>query len=511
MMQYHYNLGSFFEQICSIHADSIALHYEETNITYRELNTLSNTIARAIINKGILPGDVVAILNTKEPESYATMIACLKIGVAYTNIDKDNPISRSESILQQCKTRLIFVDHVPSKDFLEMVERMNGEVLLLKEICREKDGNTNTKDTFQITGSRIAYIMFTSGSTGVPKGVAITHQNVISFINWSKNRYNISPNDIFANISPMYFDNSVFDFYTALFSGASLFPIKKELLSQPKSLLKSIDKIRCTIWFSVPSMLIYLMTMKALSSSTFPSLRIISFGGEGFPKPELKKLYGLYSHRLEFINVYGPTEGTCICTSYTITDSDFDDMNELPSLGQINPNFDYLILDEDENNSNRGELILLGPNIGLGYYNDKERTSEVFSYYYGNSFYATPMYRTGDIVYEKEGLLFFLGRKDNQIKHMGYRIELEEIELAISQISGVNQVAVLYIRMNDAFGKIVAFIACDEEISVHVVRDELNGKIPEYMIPNTIRFLRVLPKNPNGKVDKTELTRIFLQ
>lgn len=508
-MRYHFNLGLLFEEVCSENADSIALRYLGSSMTYRELNTISNSIAAMIVGKGIHPGDVVVIINTKEPESYAAMIACLKIGVVYTNIDRDNPIVRSEAILRQCCPKLILSDTVMSSDFIDMVTKLGIIIASLNNFMMEKTSELKSDSVSMVTGSRIAYIMFTSGSTGVPKGVAITHQNVLSFINWSINRYRITPCDIFANISPMYFDNSVFDFYTALFSGASLFPIRKALLSKPKELLGAIDKIGCTIWFSVPSMLIYLMTMRALSKSSFMSLRIITFGGEGFPKTELKKLYDLYCDRIEIINVYGPTEGTCICSSYTITGGVFDTMDVLPSLGLINPNFAYLIFDEEGKVSDRGELYILGPNIGAGYFNDQKRSAEVFSYCFDYGFYATPMYRTGDLVYETEGLLYFSGRKDNQIKHMGYRIELEEIELALSQITGVNQVAVIYDRVSDAYGKIIAFLACDEDLSANEVREKLKKRIPEYMLPNIIRFFRSLPKNQNGKVDKRELYRIF--
>lgn len=509
MTQYHFNLGLLFEDVCSRNADSVALHYLDSDVSYRELNRMSNDIAAMIIGKGIHPGDVVAIINTKKPESFAAMIACLKIGAAYTNIDIDNPLVRSEAILRQCCPKLILLETTPSTQFLNLANTLGVRVVSLKNFRNEGSSEPRPEMCSKNAGSRIAYIMFTSGSTGVPKGVAITHQNVLSFINWSISRFGVTTSDIFANISPMYFDNSVFDFYTALFSGASIFPIEKELLSKPKKLLNAIDKIGCTIWFSVPSMLIYLMTMRELSKATFTSLRIIIFGGEGFPKSELKKLFELYCERIEFVNVYGPTEGTCICSSYTITKNVFDSMDDLPPLGPINPNFEYFIIDEEGKISNRGELNILGPNIGIGYYHDQKRTEEVFSNCCEHGFYATPMYRTGDLVYEKEGLLYFLGRKDNQIKHMGYRIELEEIELALCQVTGVNQVAVIYDRVNDAYGKIVAFIACDEDLSANGIREKLKQMIPEYMIPNVIRFSRLLPKNQNGKVDKRELRRVF--
>jgi D-alanine--poly(phosphoribitol) ligase subunit 1 len=301
----------------------------------------------------------------------------------------------------------------------------------------------------------------------------------------------------------------VFDFYSALFSGAAIAPINKELLSQPLALLDLIDELACTIWFSVPSMLIYMLTMKAFHKGRFQSIRSVIFGGEGFPKSELVKLYDLFADHIEFVNVYGPTEGTCICSSYTIQASDFANLEGLPTLGTINCNFDYLILDELGRKSDRGELCILGPNIGLGYYRDMERSKAVFLDYSGYGFYNDRMYKTGDMVHEWNGLLYFLGRKDNQIKHMGYRIELEEIELALNALSNVNQAAVIYERVNAGYGKIIAFVASEMALESAELKKELTKKLPDYMIPNVIKVGQELPKNPNGKVDRNKLREIF--
>jgi len=309
-------------------------------------------------------------------------------------------------------------------------------------------------------------------------------------------------------LSPLYFDNSVFDFYTALFSGACLVPISKETSKNPKSLVEAVDQQKCTVWFSVPSLLVYLLKMRVLSKSNMTSIGLIIFGGEGFPKGELKKLYELYADRASLVNVYGPTEGTCICSSYNIVDTDFEDMNKLAPLGVINPNFDYLIMNEHSTEveaGEKGELCLIGPNVGLGYVNDKERTN--------NSFFQNPkvlshreiIYKTGDLVYEKNGLLWFSGRVDNQIKHMGYRIELEEIESALNGLGYISQSAVLYIRVNVNYGKIIAFIATHENVDESTIKADLTDIIPEYMIPSVIEIHEELPKNANGKVDKKQL------
>jgi D-alanine--poly(phosphoribitol) ligase subunit 1 len=242
--------------------------------------------------------------------------------------------------------------------------------------------------------------------------------------------------------------------------------------------------------------------MKALNANTFQSIRIIAFGGEGYPKSELVKLYNLYKKRIKFFNVYGPTECTCICSAYPIQENDFNELIGLPPLGELNQNFNYLIIDENGQENSEGELYLLGPNVGAGYYNNQEKTREVFIECDHGRFYLKKMYKTGDIVKEIKGVLYFVGRKDNQIKHLGYRIELEEIEAALNIIEGINQSAVIYQRVNPSFGKIIAFIATKKDIDQNYIGDELKKVLPSYMLPNKIKILTALPKNPNGKVDK---------
>ena len=450
-------------------------------------------------SQGLHQGHIIAIASTKIFEDYALMIACLKIGVSYANIDIDNPPERINHIFQICQPKIIF-SSVELKNIQTVNKKNNVTFHGYDKITTSKVPNEIDFD-----GETVAYIMFTSGSTGIPKGIAITHQNLIHFIQWTTSRYHISPLDNFANISPMYFDNSVFDFYTALFSGASLTPIFKPLLTQPLDLIQYIDQKKCTIWFSVPSMLIYLLTMKVLNKSNLKDIRVFIFGGEGFPKTELKKLFDIYSDRTDIINVYGPTECTCICSSYKITEKDFDNLEELPPLGTINPNFSYIILDNDMYNS-QGELCLLGPNISKGYYNDPKQTQKAFSFHSDERHYLKAMYRTGDWVEEKNGLLYFKGRIDNQIKHMGYRIELEEIEGSLNSLPEIKQSAVLYKRVSTTFGKIIAFFIPEtDNFKALSVKKKLKKKLPAYMIPMDYYPLDTLPKNANGKIDKKRL------
>jgi len=499
-MSYHYNLGTFFKEVVHKYSDNPAIRYSNRIHTYKDLDEKSDQIASFLLHSGLSQGDVIAIASTKVFEDYALMVACLKCGIVYTNIDIDNPTERIEHIFETCVPKIVFC----SKDISE-INNLSKKINIKYLVYSDIPSNKKIPKFSNIDGQSVSYIMFTSGSTGIPKGAAITHQSIIHFIAWATERFKVVEKDNFANISPMYFDNSVFDFFTALFSGASLTPINKDLLSKPLDLIKYIDELKCTIWFSVPSMLIYMLIMKVLTKNNLQNIRTFVFGGEGFPKTELKKLYDLYKGKAEFINVYGPTECTCICSSYTITEKDFDDLNELPCLGPINQNFSYVILDQ-EKTSKKGELCLIGPNVGNGYYNDPKKTEQTFVTYTDKNHYKKAMYKTGDLVKEENGFLYFLGRIDNQIKHMGYRIELEEIEMSLNSLPYIKQAAVIYNKVSDVYGKIVAFIIAERTVlDILEVKAGLKKKLPNYMMPGEYKVLNNFPKNSNGKIDKKKL------
>lgn len=499
----------------SKHGERPALSYSEQTIPYSELGCMVEKLADKLIGLGLQRGDVVAIAHTKKPLSYALMLASLRIGLPYVCIDVDSPKERNHKILETSEPSLLCFDNGNiSERMLSLADKIKCKSLFLHEntlpssVSKDRLAIQSAMAS-KVDGSCIAYIMFTSGSTGTPKGVAITHDNVLHFIAWSQQRFRISPCDNFANLSPMYFDNSVFDFYSALFTGACLSPISKELLSSPYELVPYITKMNCTIWFSVPSLLMYLMTMKALSAESFWDIRYIIFGGEGYPKPELLKLYNLFSNQSQLINVYGPTECTCICSAYRITEKDFDEMIGLPPLGELNQNFDYCILDESGAETNTGEICLIGPNVASGYYNDKFLTDKSFTTLSNKKRFMKRMYRTGDIVSRKDGLLWYIGRADNQIKHMGYRIELEEIENAIAQHKDVDQTAVIYMRSQTTHGTIIAFVASRRLIEETDIIEKTRELLPAYMIPSKVNFLKSLPKNQNGKVDRVSLKSLI--
>ncbi|MCU0473980.1 MAG: amino acid adenylation domain-containing protein [Bacteroidales bacterium] len=505
---YNYNLGLLFYSIAAEEPDNSAILFSENEkVNFQELNCLSNQIARYLLDLKVNKNDVVGIFNNKTKESYALMLACLKTGAIYVNLDDTSPFERLKKIIDRCNPVLLAYDQeallntitdfkIPlldifSKSFFTKLETYSNEDLDLTSL---------------ISSDNPAYIMFTSGSTGFPKGAVMTHQNLLNFVNWTKQTYHIEKDDILTNVNPMFFDNSVFDFYASLFNGAAMAPVAPETVKQAAKLVSYVDKIKATIWFSVPSLLVFLITMKALTSDVFKNVKVITFGGEGFPKSKLKILFDLFADRIRIVNVYGPTECTCICSAYDVNAEDFKDMINLAPLGHMAPNFDYLILDESNNEAKYGELALAGPQVGPGYYNDTERTEKSFIQHPFIKNYRKIIYKTGDIVREDDnGIIHILGRSDNQIKHMGYRIELEEIEAGFNLLEYINQTGVVYEKFEDGLGQIKAFVTLKSPVSVESIREDIKKILPPYMIPRIIKILDTMPLNQSGKIDRIVL------
>ena len=515
---YEYNLAIRFQEVADNFSQRTALWFNEgETYNYADLNRRVNRLARLLLGKNLGAGDVVCIAGVKNIQTFSLMLACLKIGVIYSIFDPDSPSERLRKIFSTCQPRLTAMDGDLLNKFGETLTGLNIPPINMDELdtlARDLD-SSNLADARNVTSAHPAYIMFTSGSTGMPKGAVMTHAGVLNLIEWARETYSILPDDILTNVNPLYFDNSVFDFYSSIFNGACLVPFSKHEARNPKMLVEKIDAADCTLWFSVPSLLIFLQTMKATDGKYLRSIKKFIFGGEGYPKPKLKALYDVYSNTSEFFNVSGPTECTCICSSYKITAEDFRDLQGFPPLGSIAPNFSYLILDDENKkvaDGELGELCLLGPNVGLGYYNDPERSSRVFIQNPYNPMFREIMYKTGDLVRLEpaDGKLYIHGRKDNQIKHMGYRIELEEIENALHQIEYVLEAVTIHSFRGEASRLIAVAAVGRDVVNEDQLRRDLRNLIPDYMIPSAFYFEENLPKNPNGKVDRKRIREKYL-
>ena len=512
---YDYNIGLRFQHTADQHSRRNAIWFNSNeSISYEELNKFANRIARFLINRGVGARDVVCLSGEKSALTFATLIACLKLGAPYCVLDPDSPVERLRKMLAICRPRLLLAEGEFPAEWADAARHLEIELCIEDAWDLSNYDDTNLSQTEQITGSNPAYIMFTSGSTGFPKGAVITHSAVLNFIEWSRSTFRISSDDVVTNLNPLFFDNSVFDFYATLLNGACLTPFSALEVREPKQLVEKIAAAGCTLWFSVPSLLIFLQTMRATNGHNLKSIRRFIFGGEGYPKAKLKSLYETYSPAAEFFNVYGPTECTCICSSYKISDDDFTELQTLPALGQIAENFSSLILDETGAAVARGEigeLCLLGPNVGLGYYNDAEQTAASFVQNPLNDKFPEIMYRTGDLVsLGSDGKLYISGRRDNQIKHMGHRIELEEIESALNNLDYISEGAALYGSFN-GLGRIVAVVAADSQFTDDQIRRDLKQLLPGYMVPASFYRETMLPRNANGKLDRNLLAKTYLQ
>lgn len=502
------NLGLAFADVRARHAERTALIYpaDGRRVSYAELGRLADRAGERLAALGLCAGQVLALLNDKSPEAYAVMLACLRLGVAYTHLDPDSPVERLRRILGVSAPALLVNGCAQQRSSASLQDLAACPVLDLAALYADEGNTAELPDPTAVTGSMPAYLMFTSGSTGTPKGAVMSHANVLGFIAWSQQRFGIGPDDVLTNVNPMYFDNSVFDVYSALFSGAALVPITAQQLRDTRLVVRLVNEARCTVWFSVPSMLIYLLTTRAVGATDFPAIRKIIFGGEGFPKPKLKQLFDLFGGRAALENVYGPTECTCICSAYTISEADFADMAVLAPLGRLAQNFDYEILPVDPAKPDFGELFLRGPQVGLGYYRDPERSAAAFIQNPRHQDYHDRGYRSGDLVErDAQGLLHFRGRADFQIKHMGYRIELEEIEFGLNTLDGVRECGVVYRRLEGGFGEIVAHIAAEPGSDAGRLLKDAARVLPAYMVPRRIVLHEHLPKNANGKIDRKAL------
>jgi len=510
---YRYNIGLAFDEIANTYADRPALNFGAAGVvSYGELNRCANQFAAVLADRGLQQGDVLGIVHTKTAGCFAAMLAALKLGAAYVNVDDRNPAPRLKHIFATAQPRLVIAETMPAS--VGEVALASGSALIeLADPQFAADLTVAAPDEptqcARVTGSDPAYIMYTSGSTGVPKGAMITHDNVLSFSAWCGVRFAIDQEDVLTNINPLHFDFSVCDVYGALLNGASVVPIERETLADPALLLEQVEKTGCTTWSSVPSLLVYLMALNLLTPDRLPAIRQFIFCGEVYPKPELRKLHAAFGNRCKLINAYGPTECTCFCSAWDVSTEDLADPNGSVSLGPPAANCSALVMAEGQQVApgEIGELYVLGTHVGLGYINDRERTDQAFVNNPLNERWAERAYKTGDLVrLGADGRrLDFVGRVDNQIKHMGYRIELEEIEAALNRLEGVIQSAVVQKPDSSGVKIIVAYVASDTGLTKTRLREGLMEVLPAYMIPQHFELRQTLPKNANGKVDRVAL------
>ena len=493
------NFNFHFQKIVKKNKYKVAItDLKNKKYTYDYLNKKSDHVSSFLINN-IKKGGVILVQAKKNIDTFLSIIACLKSGYPYIMLDDNLPKRRVDQIIQSSSSKIYLTS--------DLNKNMSVKNFLIRKIKKYDLINDLNIYYGKVKENNIAYIMYTSGSTGEPKGAMIDHKSLLSFSKETKINFKIKKNDVFTQLNPLYFDNSVFDIFASLLNGNKLVLIEKLNIGDPKKLIQRIFNNKCTVWFSTPSLLIYLINISQISKKKFKFLKKIIFGGEAFPKEKLQILFNILKNK-EYYNVYGPTEGTCICSSHLIKEKDLYDVSSMyVSLGKIWKSFKYKIVNKSHKNDkhNHGELVLMGKSIAHGYIGKKNLTKKQF--YFTKKYRA---YKTGDIVYEnyRNKKIFFVGRKDSQIKHMGYRIELNEIEVVINKIPEVKEVFIFYVKKS--LGSIVAIISTnDNKLSREKINLYILKHLPKYFLPNYIFFCKDLIKNANDKIDKYKLKKIY--
>ena len=494
------NILSYLKQSAQMHPDKIAVIEPNKTCTYQTLNQNAQFIGAQLATH-YKQNEPIIILKEKSIETLTMMFASVYAGCHYVIVDPSQPDERIKAILDILNTNKIISDKKQSERLAFIKEDL--EIFTYEKLLIETDDlSMIEKRVAQQISTDPLYILFTSGSTGVPKGVVVSHGSVIEFIDTFGETFSFNEHDIFANQAPFDFDVSVKDIYSALRTGGTLLLIPKTYFSDPMTLLDYICDHNATILVWAVSALCLITTFKGLDYRKPISLRKIMFSGERMPVKHLKK-WRQALPMTDFVNLYGPTEITCNCTYFELErDTDYD--QELP-IGHPFRNDRILLLDDNnqaiEKSHETGEICVVGASLSLGYFNNPEQTERAFVQNPLNPNYRELIYRTGDLgYYNDDNLLCIKGRKDFQIKHMGHRIELEEIEKKIEENEAVLRACCIY---HEKKYKIYGIYQGD--IDVKSLLTYLEAKLPHFMIPNTFIQVNEMPLTKNGKVNRQQL------
>ena len=516
------NILDLLERSAENFPDKEAFGDTERDITFKKLVQASKAIGTLLADK-IEIAEPVAFYMDKSVPAVCGMFGTVYAGGFYSFMDVKQPQVRIESVLGILEPKVIFTD---AENFEKITSyKTDAEILVLEELLGnyliDEDEIGNDKeavracviDEEKLAGIRAnfqdvnpLYVNFTSGSTGVPKGVVVSHRSVIEFIGYFTEIFGINSKDIIGNQAPFDFDVSVKDIYSGLMTGAKVQLIPKKYFSAPTLLMDYLaDKEVTTLIWAVSAMC-FVSVMKGFEYRLPEKIHTVMFSGEVLPIKHLK-IWQKYLPNAKYVNLYGPTEITCNCTYYVL-DREFGDTDVLP-MGKAFPNEKVFLLDENDKLVTepdvQGEICVGGTALALGYYKDREKTNQVFVQNPLNTAYNEMIYRTGDLgKYTAEGDLVYVSRKDFQIKHLGHRIELGEIEAVTMAKEGVTRACCIYVHDKQ---KLLLFYTGERE-KMSLMK-ELRTALPPFMIPNSLVPVEEMPLNKNGKIDRNKLMEDF--
>jgi amino acid adenylation domain-containing protein len=506
------HLAKYLEESAARFPDRLAAADPDgTALTYRELNDRACRIAGFLVSRGILPGDRIGIALPKTTASLTAIFGILKAGAAYVPVDWTGPAARIATIFKDCQVRAVFADRRRA----ELAE--GAETTILVGADRPADAgvfawgavleNNALTESPARHADDLAYILYTSGSTGIPKGVTLTHRNATSFVDWCSSVFDPSEHDRFSSHAPFHFDLSILDIYVPVKHGAAVYLIPEELGKQPKDLARFIADRRLTVWYSTPAILGMLAEFGDLTKFDYSALRTVLFAGEVFPVKQLRRVVERWPHP-SYFNLYGPTE-TNVCTFARIPTPVPEDRCEPYPIGWPCSHCAALVIDEGQpvEPGAEGLLYISGPSVFSGYWGRPKESSAVFMERDG-----TRWYDTGDVVKQHgdEGFLY-VGRRDRMVKRRGYRVELGEIESCLYRHPAITGAAVIAVPNAEAGMRIAAYLVAREDSRPSIVELKMfcNQNLPAYMNPDAFLFLDALPRTSTDKTNYQQLIGMF--
>lgn len=520
-MSYQYLVHHYLRDSAARSPDQLAVVDAKGSYTYAELDERSDRIAALLHRLGVRRGDRVGIYLRKSREAVAGIYGAMKAGAVYVPLDPSAPESRIGFIADNCGIRHILtgkekrrawskvidagapIEHLVVLNDQSNFKEVGGAVVhngvTVAESSRDfPDPETNEQD--------LAWILYTSGSTGDPKGVMLSHGNGRGFVDWAVVEFGVTAADRVSSHAPLHFDLSTFDLYAAAKAGAPVYLVPPMLSVFPVEIIRFINDHQINVWYSVPSILTMMIEHGDMDVGALPSLRTLLFAGEVFPTKYLSRMMRLLPH-VDFANLYGPTE-TNVCTYYRVPEPP-DEMGPTISIGRAIANVETFILDDagvPVAEGQTGELFVRGLTVMKGYWGDPARTAARLSPSPLWDHHGDPVYRTGDLVEEQaDGNYRFLGRRDNQIKSRGYRIELGDIETALHAHPAILECAVIAVPDELVSNRIHAFVQLRADATDDEIISFCADLIPRYMIPESFERLDAIPKTSTGKIDRQSL------
>ena len=504
-----------------------ALVVDNMNLSYRELRDCAADIAKTILDQEPDVFHLAAMLASRSATAYASVLGILGAGKGYVPLNPKFPVDRTRKMLMLSGCRVLVVGEEAQGQLPRLLPEINRSLTVILPDCGDaaelraafpqhrfvssrqmSRGEGFAFDT-EVDSSAIAYLLFTSGSTGEPKGAPIHHSNVRPYIEYVSDRYEVNERDRFSQQFDLTFDLSVHDMFVCWERGACLFCVPEKSVMSPAKLIRERE---LTMWFSVPSVVALLSKMHLLQPRCFPSLRFSLFCGEPLPAVQAQQWQEAAPNSV-LENLYGPTETTIAISHYRWdpAKSPEECLNGIVPIGRLFAGQQSRVVDHERSEvSATGELCLAGSQVTDGYWNNPEKTERQFVRFPETG--ETSWYRTGDLVKQGEsGCLYYLGRIDQQIKIRGYRVELQEIEVVLRKASGAEQVvAVPWPVADGSADGVVAFLSgvANTIDDLHIL-NRCRDALPDYMVPRSIYRLEMMPLNDNGKNDRKGLLKLL--